>query len=878
MEAQRMKSKGVNFMRNLTLKLALVLSTALGSGATPAFAQSAQNAQNEGEAVSDIVVTARRTEERLQDVPISMTVFNQEQLANRNVVSGADLATYTPSLSSNSRFGSETAAFAIRGFTQENFTSPSVATYFADVIGPRANGGTNGGNGAGVGQYFDLQNVQVLKGPQGTLFGRNTTGGAVLIVPQKPTRDLGGYLEGSYGNYDMYRLQGVLNVPLSDTFRVRVGFDRMKRDGYLHNRSGVGVKDYDDVDYWAVRASIVAELTPDLENYMIARYSKSTTNGTFGKIVGIDDSRCSPQGALRNGVPTMTLPGEPAANTASFLAPMACDQALARGGLGNDKFWDVYSGNTDPFLKIEQWGVINTTTWNASDTITLKNIISYQQFRQSQSLLIGNDNFYIPDSNPNPAFRGLPFTWVGLYPAKGLSNVEQETFTEEFQIQGHTADDKFNYVVGGYYEKANPLSPFQGSYSPISYVTTLTSAQNPQIPAGIGIPVLVTMSCSDLGNLQCTPVDSLGTGQFPALLQNSLTRYWYENIGFFAQGTYKFTDQLALTGGIRYTIDKTRAEGATRQFFFNAPNEYNAVCAVDNTIPAPSGENCIRASRQTTKKPTWLINLDYKPTPDLLLYAKYARGYRQGNINASNTIPQGWGPEKVDSYEIGAKASFRGNLSGYFNVAAFYNDFSDQQLAASLIPAAGSTASPAQAIINAGKSRIQGVEVDSLFNYSNFGLAVGYTYLDTKLKSFTTFNFPGYLPTTPNSVAGGPLPLSPKHKITITPSVRIPLDESVGRVTLSATYVYTSSMVTTAPNQTPFGVVPSNELLNLNLGWQEVGGLPVDLAAFVTNVTNEKYYTFMGGGWASTGVEYATLGLPRMYGVRLKFRFGGDAD
>jgi len=838
-------------------------------------------AQDAGISGEDIVVTARRTEERLQDVPISITVYNQEQLASRNVVSGADLATYTPSLSANSRFGTETAAFAIRGFTQENFTSPSVATYFADVIGPRANGGTNGGNGAGVGQFFDLQNVQVLKGPQGTLFGRNTTGGAVLIVPQKPKDELGGYIEGSIGNLDMYRLQGVLNVPLSETFKARVGFERQKRDGYIRNRSGIGPKDFDDVDYWAVRASIVAELTPDLENYMIARYSKSETNGTFGKIIGVNATGCD-QGIDRNRypLPPSASPGpfdpDNPANTASFLAPLACAGTVARSRELGYGFWDVESGNTNPFLKIQQWGVINTTTWNVSDSVTLKNIISYQQFKQSQSLLIGNDNFVAPASWGQ--FAGLPFTWVGLHPAKGISNVEQETITEEFQVQGRSGDGKFNYVVGGYYEKANPLSPFQGTYSPISYVTTLTSAESPLIPPGVGQPVLVTMSCSDLGNLQCTPMDSLGTGQFPALLQNSLTRYWYENIGFFAQGTYNLTDQLALTGGIRYTIDKTRAEGGTRQLFFFAPNQYNAVCAVDNSIPAPSGESCIRASRQKTKKPTWLINLDYKPIPDVLLYAKYARGYRQGNINASNTIPQGWGPEKVDSYEVGLKASFRGSLSGYFNFAAFYNDFSDQQLAASLIPSGGSTASPAQAIINAGKSRIQGIEVDALFNYSIVGLAVGYTYLDTKLKSFTPVDFPGYLPAVPNSDLGGPLPLSPKHKLTLTPSVRLPLDESVGRVTLSATYVHTGSQVTAAAAVTPLGTVPSNDLFNLNLSWDSVGGSPIDVAGFITNLTNEKYYTFWGGGWQSTGIEYASLGMPRMYGVRVKFRFGDDAN
>ena len=151
------------------------------------------------------------------------------------------------------------------------------------------------------------------------------------------------------------------------------------------------------------------------------------------------------------GSPDFTFPGATPATTASFLAPLACAGTLARQKADNHGFWDIENGNPDPSLKIQQWGIINTTTWNVSDSITLKNIASYQQFRQSQSLYIGNDNLRIPNTNPNPAFRGLPFTWVGLNPAANLNNVEQETFTEEFQIQGRSADGKLNYVLGGYY-------------------------------------------------------------------------------------------------------------------------------------------------------------------------------------------------------------------------------------------------------------------------------------------------------------------------------------------------------------------------------------------------------------------------------------------
>lgn len=821
---------------------------------TPAMAQSGASVGG-----GDIVVTARRTEERLQDVPISITVFNEEQISEKNIVSGADLATYTPSLSANSRFGSETATFAIRGFVQENFTSPSVAVYFADVIGPRAQGGTSGGNGAGVGQFFDLQNVQVLKGPQGTLFGRNTTGGAVLIVPQRPTNEFEGYVEGSIGNYDMMRLQAVVNIPLADSFKVRLGVDRQKRDGFLKNRSGIGADDFNDVDYIALRGSVLAELTPDLENYTIVRYSKSETNGTTGKIVGANAPGC------RDGVDPARFGGPQ--STAAFLAPLACSQTLARARELGYGYWDVESNHPDPRLDIMQWSVINTTTWNASDTITLKNIASYQEFTQRQGFNIGSDNYVIPDSNPNPAFRGLPFTWVGLNPDPVFPNVEQRTFTEEFQVQGRTGDGKLNYVVGAYYEKSSPMSPFQGSQSPIA----------------IGGPgFYIVPVCSDLTNYQCTTVTSFGTSFVPpplsaaipgALIQNSLTRYDFENIGFFAQGTYSFTDQFSATGGIRYTIDKVIGEGGTRRVSMVAPNAPVFDCAANPTIPAASGEDCISRITQKSEKPTWLLGLDFKPTDDTLLYAKYSRGYRQGNVNASNTIPISWGPEKVDAYEIGAKASFRGEVNGFVNFAAFYNDFSDQQLSANLIPLPGSTNSPSQGIVNAGKSRIAGFEMDGTVNWQGLSLQGGYTYLDTKLKSYTPPIFAGYLPPTTGSEVGGALPLSPKHKLTLTPSYTLPLDEANGSVTISATYIYTSKQ--TAFADSPFGILPATNLWNLNLGWNNVMGSPVDAAFFMTNLTNEKYPVYSGGGWSSTGSEALILGQPRMYGGRLRVRFGG---
>ncbi|HEY8386545.1 MAG TPA: TonB-dependent receptor plug domain-containing protein, partial [Porticoccaceae bacterium] len=250
------------------MKRKILYSALLLGGATAGLAGPATVlAQDRSFVLEEVVVTARRREERLQDVPVSITVLNQEQMHNANISSAGDIASYTPSLQVNTRFGPDATNFAIRGFSQELRSTASVGVYFAEVVAPRGANTTQTGDGAGPGDFFDLENVQVLKGPQGTLFGRNTTGGAVVLTPKKPTDEFEGYIEGSVGNYDMRRVQGVVNIPVSDTLRARLGVDQQERDGYLRNISGIGPDRFADMDYLSLRGSLVWDITDRIENY-----------------------------------------------------------------------------------------------------------------------------------------------------------------------------------------------------------------------------------------------------------------------------------------------------------------------------------------------------------------------------------------------------------------------------------------------------------------------------------------------------------------------------------------------------------------------------------------------------------------------------------
>ncbi len=823
-----------NFVSALGVAVAISLQLPAAAIAADATAGApSQAAATAPEDLSEIIVTARRVEERLQDVPISITVLNKDAIAKRNIYNAGDLGTYVPSLASNTNFGPEKSSFAIRGFTQEGKTSPSVGVYFADVVAPRSNGGTTSGNGAGVGSFFDLENVQVLKGPQGTLFGRNTTGGAILLVPAKPTSKLEGSVEATAGDYDMHRLQGVLNVPLSDTFRIRGAVDWNQRDGYLNNKSGIGPGKLGNTNYFAGRLSVVGDLTPNLENYTIFSYSKTNTHGVTERMIACDTN-------------------PPPFSLASALAPLACLQ-IARQNARGDGFWDVESSDPHPFERVEQWQAINTTTWRATDTLTVKNIISYAQFREAADFSLWGDNLLVPGAG------GLRLPAITIEPGLSGHDSSQSTFTEELQLQGRSSNDQLIWQAGAYQELSNPLG-FSSSYADIF------------------------LNCTNAIAFQCT--NPLGFGSISST--NYLDKF--NNQGLYAQATYRLTDELSLTGGIRDTIDHMSDEARDVNVNITAPGTATFTCqniikftggapGVPLTVANAASAQCDNVIKISSNRPTWLLDLDYKPIEDMLLYSKWARGYRQGGINPNNLALEVWKPETVDTYEVGAKTSFQGSMPGYFNVAGFYNDFRDQQLSVNSVvaPAFNGIVPPIQAIVNAGKSRIWGMEVDAAIRpVTGLKLDAGYTYLNTKLLSFTSPALPIYYSQLlPTATVGQPLSLSPKNRYTLTGSYTLPLDESIGNISFGATFTHTDANQAVAQATSPFlFMLKASNLLNLNADWQAVFRKPIDLSFFMTNVTNEQRITFPGGSFPTIGADVGHVNLPRMFGFRVKYRFG----
>ena len=306
--------------------------TATPSGDAAASSVPSTPAQDQADTQGgDIIVTARRVAENQQSVPMSLTAISGDQLREQNVTMVSDLARLVPSLNFSTDLNRNNVTFAMRG-QRETRTSPgtgggpAVVPYFAEAPS----------RAIGPGQFFDLQNVQVLKGPQGTLFGQNTTGGAILFEPQRPTNKFEGYMMGTVGSYGRLDVEGVVNIPIvDDKLLLRVGGQTLNRNGFTHDvLSG---KDYDDRNAWSARASLLFKPSGFFENY------------TVGQLVG----------SRENGPGVVLIAANPNNVFGPFLTPLLAQQQ-ARGI--RDIALSAISRD-----RTRQLGVINRTTLNFAD-------------------------------------------------------------------------------------------------------------------------------------------------------------------------------------------------------------------------------------------------------------------------------------------------------------------------------------------------------------------------------------------------------------------------------------------------------------------------------------------------------------------------------
>jgi iron complex outermembrane receptor protein len=346
----------------LICSMALALISFSGAAAAEsADAASDQPVAAESTGVAEVIVTARRREERLEDVPVSVSVLSAAALQEQRILTETDLQAVTPGLTVRQTSSSNQTNFAIRGQSLDafSFASPAVLPYFNEF------------NALGVSgtSFFDLDSIQVLKGPQGTLFGRNATGGAVLLQSHEP--DLGrtgGYLRASIGNYDDRLFEGAFNLPIGDIAALRLSAQDEQRDGFQNN---VLLNEKEaSVDNMTVRAGLRLHLGDTFDDVLTAQYGRYRGNSAGTRLFSAYAA-----GQTRPGGILTLSPAIPAAVLYGSNPPVRDPRIGALGitglfqfaqSLQTQDFYNIYN-NQDARHRAQQHLVTNVTNWEVSD-------------------------------------------------------------------------------------------------------------------------------------------------------------------------------------------------------------------------------------------------------------------------------------------------------------------------------------------------------------------------------------------------------------------------------------------------------------------------------------------------------------------------------
>jgi iron complex outermembrane receptor protein len=396
-----MKVQSLNAMK--ALLCATVGAAALGV-AHPVLAEetasSSASPAAAGSKVEEVVVTARRRSERLIDVPAAVTALSADDLQRRQILRLDQLQYTSPSLTIGPAFtGNATPGIGIRGLRNYNIQATqdsTVAVYLNEFVLQRTQG-LNAG-------LYDLESVQVLKGPQGTLFGRNSIGGAILLTTRAPQDKLGGYVDVSVGDYNLRTFEGALNVPISDKLQVRAAGRIVKHDGYTYNL-GDGRR-YDDENTIDGRITIRFQPTENLRNDIVLTSLREHENGVATKLL--------------YGNVNGSIGRTPIVTTLAALAGRdshTVSMSSAPGANGRDTDADTRTA-------------IDTATWEIAPNLTLKNIIG-----------VRNTTSHI--------YSDLDGTTANAYASTDSVDVDQ--FSEEIQLQGRAFDDSLSYSTGIYY-------------------------------------------------------------------------------------------------------------------------------------------------------------------------------------------------------------------------------------------------------------------------------------------------------------------------------------------------------------------------------------------------------------------------------------------
>jgi iron complex outermembrane receptor protein len=746
--------------------------------AAPAAAQETADAGVVNEA--EIVVSARRREERLIDVPVAVSAFGQADLQRFQAVDLSGLQAAAPNVNIVQGRGSAASAnIFIRGLGQPDALQtfdPAVGIYVDGVYLSRIQGALL--------NLFDVERIEVLRGPQGTLYGKNTTGGAISIVSRKPDLNtVKAEASALYGSYNQVVLNGYVSAPLAgDRVALSLAGQWDKRDGLvtdpLTNRR------YNDRDSLTFRGILRAKPTEALEILVSGDYNRQ-------------------RNALTLGYPTAPLLQTDFALGAVQLVP------AAPYGAYNFRASTSFRGNEGQ--RLDHWGVNLTANWALTDTLTLTSITSWRKL----------DPKLFVDIDASQAELGD--VYVGI---------DQRQFSQEVQLKW--SGDRFSGVVGLFYLNENVRS-HQEAYADDLF-------------AFAGTPLTFLRTIDDEQNTKSYAV--------------------------FGQASYKFTDRLSLTAGLRYTHEERTYDRFTTTAS-NLPGLNGLAFSFPGSLPAPF--NADNKAEYDAWTPS--LTLAFKPGENSQIYASASRGFKAGGfngrangladltqvVNGVPTLVTRFDPETVWTYEGGAKASF---LDGrvYLAGTVFYSDFRDFQARV------GGGAVAAFPVLNAGRMSIWGAELEAVVKpTAMWTVRTSLGWLDATYDEFNDGRRPPTFSCNPtgNQITCAPA-FAPPLSLTLATDYRIPLGDA-GTVTLGGDARFVDRHFLSVDNR-PGLVEPGYWLANAFIRFDDADRRWY-LQGGVKNLTNARYRTDGQEFSSVANIQTVYFGDPRTFNVMVGFRF-----
>jgi iron complex outermembrane recepter protein len=821
---------------------------------SPAFAQETSEEQQGG--IDEIVVTAQKRAQNVQDVPIAISAFTADALSERAVTSVAALSNIAPNvtLDAGTPFSGSSAVLSayIRGIGANDFAfniDPGVGIYLDGVYLARSVGANQ--------ELPDVERVEVLKGPQGTLFGRNTIGGAISIVTHDPGKEFRFKGDVTTGRFGLIQTRGTVDIPLTSALSSSISFSTKNRKGYLkriafpgeENFASTPITNYRAAGFgnigrgteggdgaWNLRGKLKYDNDSAFRVTLSGDYSDIDQSQIANKLIATTPAvfagtyNCAIAGVVAAPGDTTTCGGGPPSFaylpaigglTSIFNNPTVfgvnADANPNNNRLPYDNRFvtnniDTSYANGNNYSKLKTYGGSMILDFDLGENIALKSITGYRELHWN----VGMD----VDGSPLN-FLHTSFT------------MNQKQFSQELQLLGSAMDKKLNYVLGAYY--------FKESGDLHDYVTFAE------------------------GLLQVDGPNDLST----------------KNYAFFGQVDWRLTEQFGITVGGRYTHEnksfegfQSDANGLTYKILTQigvlpcaSINPISEACRIAAGFPNPNEP--LRYYIAGTQKKVFnnfspKIGLQYHPTEDVMAYGSWSKGYKTGGwtTRLSNPLPTApdFDEEKATTWELGLKSTLIDRRL-QINAAVFQTDYKGIQL--------NFQQGVSPTIQNAGDAKIKGFEIEVTAAPTDaFTINASVGHLNAKYKNVLAPAQVAANPFQAGVFPGGELPKTPKWKFNISPRYEIDLGDS-GKVVLLADYTHSSSLW----NDTERAFLlqrASTDLLNGSITYKAPEHWDITLG--MTNITDERYLV-TGQAQIAGGQFYGTYSRPREWYAKLGLKF-----